>query len=487
MINSKLFINGESLNAQNNEVFKSLNPANGEVIAKIAHASSVDVDLAVQSSRKAFQNTWGRKSHSERGLILNMFASQIQANGEELARLDSLETGRIFADCLADVDAAVSIIRFFAGLTDKITGSTLPVQEGYTAFTKREPYGVIAAIFPWNYPIFNACAKLAPILAMGNTCILKPAEEASLSAIKIAEIGLESGLPSGALNVVTGYGETTGEALTYHSGIDKISFTGSTEVGRKVMAASAASNLKPLTLELGGKSPMILFEDCNIEAALDSAVLSVFFNQGQTCTAATRLLVQGSIVSEVISNLKKIVEKIKVGNPLEETNQMGAIVSKKQFNRINDYIRLGIKEGANLIAGGLTELENSGGYFIRPTIFSNVNSNMKISQEEIFGPVLSIISFNSEEEAIELANGVSYGLAASIWTRDASRLHRLAGKVESGVIWGNCVFVENPVAPVGGYKQSGFGKEFGLEAAYECTRQKTVWIDFTDTAYKWIE
>lgn len=488
MRSAKLFINGQWEDAVSGGTFPSINPATGETIAHVAAGDTADIDLAVKAARAAFEGEWGKTSPAERGRILHKFADQIEAHAEELAMLDSIDAGKPLLDCQADIPAVLAIVRFFAGLTDKIRGHTIPVQPGYVAYTRREPYGVIGAIIPWNYPFYNACLKIAPILAMGNTCVLKPAEQTPLSALELARIAQEAGIPNGVLNIVPGFGETAGAALASHMGVDKISFTGSTQVGRLVMEAAAKSNLKPVTLELGGKSPNIIFADANLEPALDAAALTVFYNQGQTCTAATRLLVQKEIAPTVVKELVDRARKVKVGDPLAPDTHLGAIVSREQYDRVCSYIERGKGEGAHLEFGGTPPEDPTleKGFFMQPTIFTDVRPTMSIAQDEIFGPVLSVLEFQTEEEAVWLANQVSYGLAASVWTRDAARLLRVANAVQAGLVWANCVAIENPAVPVGGYKQSGFGKEYGMEAGLEYTRLKTIWIDLTDTAFKWV-
>ncbi len=489
MLQRKLFINGNWHSAVSGRTFTSVNPATGKVIAEISEGDAADVDQAVTIARAAYNGQWGRMNPADKSKVLYKLADLVEEHGDELAMLDCLDAGKPLLDCKADIPAAAAIIRFFAGLPDKIRGHTMPVQRGYFAYTRREPYGVIGAIIPWNYPLYNACVKIAPILAMGNCCILKPAEQTSLSALELGRLGQEAGLPDGVLNVIPGYGNTAGAALAGHLGVDKLSFTGSTEVGRLVMEAAAKSNLKPLTLELGGKSPNIIFPDAALEPALDSAALSVFYNQGQTCTAATRLLVHQDVAEQVVEELVRRAAKVKVGDPLAEDTHLGALVSKEQFSQVSRYIKEGLAEGARLRCGGgpPSDPQLGEGFFMQPTIFTDVRPEMSISQQEIFGPVLSVIPFGTEEEAIALANGVSYGLAASVWTRDAARLHRVAHALQAGLVWGNCVAIENPGVPVGGYKQSGFGKEYGIEAGLEYTRLKTVWVDLTDTAFKWIQ
>ncbi len=489
MLYGKLLINGNWQSAASGKTFKSVNPATGEVIAEVAEGDAADIDLGVRASRSAYESTWSRTNPGDRGRLLYKLAELVETHGDELAMLDCLDAGKPLLDCKADIPAATAIIQFFAGLTDKIRGHTMPVQAGYFAYTRREPYGVIGAIVPWNYPLYNVCVKIAPILAMGNTCILKPAEQTPLSALELGRLAQEAGFPDGVLNIIPGYGETAGAALARHMDVDKLSFTGSTEVGRLVMEAAAKSNLKPVTLELGGKSPNIIFSDANLEPALDSAALTVFYNQGQTCTAATRLLVQQDVADRVVEGLVTRAGKVKIGDPLAEDTHLGALVSREQFDRVSRYIQQGLTEGARIRCGGKPPSDPTlrNGFFMQPTIFTDVHPQMSISQEEIFGPVLSVIPFSTEEEAIALANSVPYGLAASVWTRDAARLHRVANAIQAGLIWANCVAIENPGVPVGGFKQSGFGKEYGIEAGHEYTRLKTVWVDLTDTAFKWIQ
>jgi len=485
----KMFINGEWVDSSNGKTFDCINPATNEIITALPDASKEDVDRAVQSARKAYNEVWSKIDPAERANYLFKIAALIEENGDELAELDMMDAGKPILDCKFDIPACVDIFRFQAGAVDKIQGHTYPVQKGSFAYSIREPYGVVAAIVPWNYPIYNACIKVAPILAMGNCCILKPAEQTSLSALKLAEIIKAAGVPDGVFNVVTGVGEVAGAALSQHSDVDMISFTGSTEVGREIMRASANSNLKKMSLELGGKSPFVIFDDANLDAAVDSACMTIFFNQGQTCTAGSRLFVQKSVKEKVIDLILEKVQKIVVGNPATEEVHLGAIVSKEQYERVLGYIDLAKKEGAKLLFGGkplnIPGCEN--GFFISPTVFEGVTNNMRIAQEEIFGPMMCILEFETEEEIVSLANDTTYGLATSIWTADSARLIRMINSIDAGIVWSNCVARENVGVPVGGFKQSGFGKESGLEAGREYTREKTVWINTSNDYYNWIE
>ena len=490
MIEAKMFVNGKFKDSEDGTFFESVNPANGNVVALVANGGYKDVEIAVRAARKAYIDIWSQKDPIEKAQILFNIANEIEKNSDELARLDMLETGKPLADCQWDIPACVDIFKYQAGVADKILGSVYPVQRGSFAFSKREPYGVVAAIIPWNYPIYNACLKVAPILAAGNCCILKPAEQSSLSALKLAEIMQKAGLPDGVFNVVTGIGEKAGAALSLHKDIDMISFTGSTEVGRSIMKSSAESNLKVMSLELGGKSPFIIFDDADIEQAVDKACMTIFFNQGQTCTAGSRLLVQKTIKNKVIDILLNKIKKIVVGDPLDENTMLGAIVSEEQFTKVMKYIELGISEGASLLCGGkaIHDIPNcEKGFFVEPTVFDNVNNKMRIGKEEIFGPVLSVMTFDTEEEAIALANDTTYGLAASIWSNSSARVLRMAQSIDAGIIWSNCVARENTCVPVGGFKQSGFGKEGALEAGLEYTRLKTVWINMAEDDPMWIE
>lgn len=484
----KMFIDGKWVAAVNGETFKSYNPANKECLAVIPDAHKEDIDNAVKAARKAFVDVWSKCNPSTRCMYLNRVADLIEKHADELAELDMLDAGKPILDCKFDVPACVDMFRFHAEMANKIQGRTYPVQKGSFACSIREPYGVVAAIVPWNYPIYNACIKIAPILAMGNCCILKPAEQTSLSALKLAELFEEAGVPAGVFNVVTGLGETAGAAISEHSEIDMISFTGSTEVGRKIMIASANSNLKKMSLELGGKSPFVIFDDADIDKAVDSACMTIFYNHGQTCTAGSRLFVQNSIMDIVMKKIVAKVKKIVVGNPKREDVHLGAIVSEEQFNRVKMYIDIGKKEGAKLVFGGnqINSEECKNGYFLEPTVFTNVTNKMRIAQEEIFGPVMLVIGFDTENEIIEMANDTTYGLATSIWTKDSAKLLRMINAIDAGIVWSNCVARENVGVPVGGFKQSGFGKESGEEACEEYTRLKTVWINMSNDDPQWL-
>ncbi|MFE7856324.1 aldehyde dehydrogenase family protein [Streptomyces sp. NPDC057403] len=475
------FIDGERRGSNDGGTIDKINPVTGEKNAEIAQGGESDADLAVASCRSASEE-WAAMDPSERGQLLWRFADAVEQSREQLAEDDSLDAGKPMLDCVEDVNAAVKLLRFYAGLPDKVRGSTMQVQPGYAAWTEREPYGVIAAIVPWNYPLYNACAKVGGIIAMGNACILKPAEQAPSSAVRLGELAIQSGIIPGVLNVLNGDGRT-GALLSGHDGVEKISFTGSTETGRKILEASAKSNLKPCVLELGGKSPNLIFADADLDVAAEAAAFSIFYNQGQTCTAATRVLVESAVAEEFTEKLVRRAQALKIGDPADEATQLGPVVSQEQLEKVMKYIEAGQNSGAELRSGGRRLGDR--GFFIEPTVFAQVPHDSSIATEEIFGPVASVIPFESEDDAVTLSNAVSYGLAASIWTQDVTRMHRLSRKVKAGIVWGNCLFAEHPSVPVGGYRQSGFGKEYGLEAGYEYTREKSIWLGMTGDTLRW--
>jgi len=484
-INNELFVGGEFNSATDGRTFPNVNPATEEVICNVALANTADVNAAVKSSISA-QQEWAALDPSRRGQIVTAMADAIEANGEELANLDCLDGGRPLPDCQEDIHAATNMFRYFGGLADKIFGQTIPVQNDKLCYTKRVPYGVIAAITAWNYPLFNASAKVAPIIAMGNSCILKPAEETPLTTLRLAEILQDlDGVPPGLVNVLTGPGEITGEAITRHEDIGKVSFTGSTDTGRRILIASAESNLKGAVLELGGKGPFVVFDDADLEMALNGITFSIFYNQGQTCTAGTRLIVHKAILDQVIDGLKKRIDRIHVGNPLHEDTVVGPLISKAQFDTVCGYISDAKEDGFEPIIGRGKAEGFESGYYVEPTVFVDVPIDYKLFTDEIFGPVLVVNTFESDEEAMTIANRTKYGLAASIWTASSKRLVNVGDRINCGIVWCNTTFAEHPGAPAGGFNQSGFGREYGTSAIDEYTKLKTIWIDKSGEFFSW--
>jgi aldehyde dehydrogenase (NAD+) len=479
VFHNRLFINGEWREAKSGKTIVTYNPATHEPITEVSEAGIDDVNLAVVAAHRAFHETWRDLPNDARGSILYRIAEVMEKYRDELGLLDTLDAGRPIRDTKTkDVTRAIQLFKFFAGLTDKIRGANIPVQPPFINFTRKEPYGVVAAITPWNYPLTNAVTKIAPILACGNTVVLKPAEQTPLSALMLAAICKEAGLPDGVLNVVPG-GPETGDALTKHPKVSKVAFTGSTNVGKKIME-NGKYGFKSYTLELGGKSPLIVFEDGDIDQASDAAVFSVFMNQGQTCTAGTRILVHESILEPFLNLMIQKAKNLRVGDPLDPHTQIGSLISEEQFNRVKQYIELGVKEGAQLVLGGKEPSGLDKGYFLLPTIFKNVKNTMRIAQEEIFGPVVSIISFRDEKEAVSIANDTIYGLATSIWTNNLQRAHSISHQLEAGLVWINTVHSLSPASPYGGYKESGTGLEMGIEVADQYMKTKSIWINTGD-------
>ena len=426
-------------------------------------------------------------SASARGKIVSAIADLIEEHAEELAWLDVIDSGKTIMDAREDTHAAQGMFRYFGGLADKIEGYTIPAAKDKFVYTVNEPYGVIGAITAWNYPLFNSCAKIAPIIATGNSCILKPAEETPLTALRLAElIASIPDIPKGLVSVLNGPGEQTGALLVSHPDINRITFTGSTETGQAILRNISGTNLKGATLELGGKAPVIVLSDANIDGAAKAITFSAFFNQGQTCTAATRVLVSREIHDVLISKIKEIADRIIVGDPTDEDTTVGPLISKTQYEKVIGYIERANSHGNAKIIGGYRPSQLSKGFYLAPTIFDNVSPKSELFREEIFGPVLTITSFDTIEEAIELANDSSYGLAAGVWTKDIATIHLIANSLKSGIIWGNTLFSEFPGAPAGGYKNSGFGREYGREAIHEYTQVKTVWISLNDEYTDWV-
>ncbi|HZW94196.1 MAG TPA: aldehyde dehydrogenase family protein [Candidatus Eremiobacteraceae bacterium] len=471
----KLLIGGQWVGAQSGKNFETRNPATGEVLAQVAEGGRVEIDQAVAAARKAFETgPWPDVSPAERGRLLWRLADLIEQNLEELAELETLDNGKpLLFSRIVDVPSAVGFFRYMAGWATKVEGNTIPISARgkYFAYTVREPIGVVGQIIPWNYPLVMAAWKLAPALAVGCTCILKPAEQTPLTALRLGELIQEAGFPDGVVNIVPGFGETAGAALAAHPDVDKIAFTGSTAVGR-LIAKAATENLKKVSLELGGKSPNVILADADLKFAIPGSANAIFFNQGQVCTAGSRLFVHQSIFDRVVEGLAGETKKLKVGPGINPSNNMGPLVSEEQLNRVCGYLDFGRKEGAKTVVGG--KRIGDAGYFVEPTVLVDVKPEMKVVREEIFGPVVTAIPFNEPEEVIRFANDTVYGLAAAVWTRDISKAHRMAAKLRAGTVWINCYNVFDPALPFGGYKQSGWGREMGHAALDLYTESKSV-------------
>ena len=471
----KLLIDGRWVAASSGKTFDSIDPATGEVLARVAEGDRADIDLAVKAARRAFESgPWAKMSASERGRVIWKIADLLEEHTEEFAELETLDNGKpISVSRVADVPLAVDLFRYMAGWATKIEGSTMPVAGPFFAYTRREPIGVVGQIIPWNFPLLMAAWKLGPALATGCTIVLKPAEQTPLSALRLGEFAMEAGLPPGVLNIVTGFGETAGAALAAHPDVDKIAFTGSTEVGKLIVHA-AAGNLKKVTLELGGKSPNIVFDDADVNKATAGAANAIFFNHGQCCCAGSRLFIEDKIFDKVVEGVSESARKIRVGPGMNTDTQMGPLVSEEQFRRVCGYMEAGLNEGAKAVVGG--KKVGNRGYFVEPTVLVNTNPKMKVVQEEIFGPVVTAMPFKSVDEIAAEANNTNYGLAAGIWTKDIGKAHALANKLKAGTVWINCYNVFDAAMPFGGYKQSGWGREMGKEALELYTETKAVCV-----------
>ncbi len=472
----KMLINGKWVKSVSGRTFKAINPATGKVITNIAEGDRRDVNLAVKAARKAFESgPWSKMDARDRGRILANVAKLIEDNHEELARLETLDNGKPIKESRAvDVPYTADTFFYYAGWADKIHGETIPVRGNMLNYTLREPVGVIGQIIPWNFPLLMAAWKLGPALSAGNTVVLKPAEDTSLSALRLGELFQEAGLPDGVLNIVTGYGKSAGAALVRHVDVDKVAFTGSTVTGKDIVRASA-DTVKRLSLELGGKSPNIVFADADIEAAVQGALMGIFFNQGEVCCAGSRLFVERKIHDKFLDKMVSSASKMRVGDPFNPRTDMGALVSQTQFDKVMGYIETGKDEGAELRCGG--EALKGDGHFVKPTIFDNVKSNMKIAREEIFGPVVSTLTFRNIDEVIRSGNQTEYGLAAAVWTRDIGKAHAVAKRLRAGTVWINTYNAFDCGSPFGGFKQSGYGRELGLHALELYTQVKSVWVN----------
>jgi aldehyde dehydrogenase (NAD+) len=472
---SKLFINNRWVNSHSGKTFPTINPATGEEICQVAEADATDVDEAVKAARNAFENgPWPRMSAADRGRLLYKLADLIEEHADELAMLEALDNGKPYHVArAADLGLAIATYRYYAGWADKVQGRTIPVAGNYFTYTRHEPVGVVGQIIPWNFPILMQTWKLAPALATGNTIVMKPAEQTPLTALRVCELIQQAGFPEGVVNIVPGYG-TAGAAIASHMDVDKVAFTGSTEVGHLVMEAAAKSNLKRVTLELGGKSPNIIFADADMDEAVEGAHFGLFFNQGQCCCAGSRVFVEANCYDEFVERSVARAKKRKVGDPFDPETEQGPQVDDIQFDKVMGYIESGKREGAKLVQGG--KRAGSRGYFIEPTVFVDVEDNMKIAREEIFGPVMSIIKFNDLNDVVKRANKTMYGLAAAVWTRDIGKAHAIANSVRAGTVWVNCYDVFDPGAPFGGFKQSGIGREMGEYGLQQYTELKTVTV-----------
>jgi phenylacetaldehyde dehydrogenase len=475
----KMLINGKWVDSISGKTFPTYNPATGEVLAQVAEGDREDIEQAVRAARKAFDDgPWRKLTAAERGRLLWKLSDLVEEHTEEFAYLETLDNGKPLGIAkAADVPLVVDMFRYMAGWATKIEGNTIPLSVPYTpgakylAYTLREPVGVAGQIIPWNFPLLMAAWKLGPALACGCTVVLKPAEQTPLSCLRLGELIMQAGFPEGVVNIVPGYGETAGAALAAHPDVDKIAFTGSTEVGKLIVHA-ATGNLKKVSLELGGKSPNVVFKDADLDAAIPGAASAIFFNHGQCCCAGSRLYVEKSVFDRVVEGVADAAKKIHVGSGLDPETHMGPLVSEEQLHRVCSYLESGFSEGAKAVVGGHKKGEK--GYFVEPTVLVNTRENMKVVKEEIFGPVVTAMPFDDPEEILPRANNSNYGLAAAVWTRDISKAHRMAENLRAGTVWINCYNIFDAALPFGGYKESGWGREMGHDVLNNYTQTKAV-------------
>ncbi|MFZ0796312.1 MAG: aldehyde dehydrogenase family protein [Terriglobales bacterium] len=472
---TQLLIDGQWREAISGKRFETVNPATGEVITTVAEADKADIDLAVKAARKAFEEgPWSKTTATDRGRILSKLADLIMEHRDELAELETMDNGKPISDARnVDVPLVADCLEYYAGWANKVHGETIPVPGPFLNYTLREPIGVVGQIVAWNFPMLLAAWKLGPALATGNTVVLKPAEQTPLSALRLGELGLEADIPPGVVNVLPGFGPTAGSALVTHPDVDKIAFTGEYITGQTIMR-EAAGTLKRISFELGGKSPNIIFADADLDAAVAGSLMGIFWNQGEVCCAGSRLFLQESVYDQFMDKLVGQAGKMKVGDPMDPSTQIGALISEDHLNKVLRYISSGKAEGATVRTGG--DQPTKRGYFVNPTIFDGVNDSMKIAREEIFGPVLSVIRFKDMDEVVPRANNTFYGLAAAVWTRDVGKAHAMARKLKAGTVWVNTYNMISSLSPFGGYKMSGFGRELGVHALESYTQVKSVWV-----------
>jgi len=476
-IQNRLFIDGEFVDADAGGRIPVLNPHDGSVITEIAEARAADIDRAVAAARAALP-AWSRTAAGDRGRLLLKLADAIEAHADELAHIEAIDTGHPMRDTRAlDAPRTAVTFRYFGGMADKVQGSVVPVEQGFLNYVLREPVGVVGQIVPWNFPLMFTSWKLGPALAAGNTVVLKPAELTPLSSLKIAELVRDVGIPRGVVNIVPGYGATAGQHLAEHPGVDKIAFTGSTAIGRKIVEASAG-NLKRVQLELGGKGANIVFDDASLPAAVGGSAFAIFHNQGQACIAGSRLILHEKIADAFLDSFIALARTIRLGNPLDPSTEMGPLTSAQHRDRVLGYVKIAKEQGGEVLLGGGAPAasELAKGYYLEPTVVRARPAD-RVCQEEVFGPFVSVTTFRDEEEVLAIANGTSYGLGGGLWTRDLQRAHRIAAAMRTGMVWINCYKRVNPGSPFGGVASSGYGREMGFEAMHDYTEAKSVWVN----------